>query len=83
MTEREPSYIAFIKQNPSLHRAWFAAQAEQGKVQGCTFGRFSVNDDDEQLALVEGWTERPDDQGEIRWHLTKSESKEHGTADRI
>lgn len=35
---------------------------------GVTFGRLSWRED-LQIALYEGWKEKPEDQGEIRWML--------------
>ncbi|QIG74577.1 hypothetical protein EVC10_069 [Rhizobium phage RHph_Y25] len=67
----EPEYIRQVHQDPSLHRAWFEECGAEAKAEGCTFGRYSTHPDDEQLALVEGWTQRPNDQGEIRWQLTR------------
>lgn len=63
----EPDVIRQIRQDPSLHSAWFRAQADESQADGCTFGRFSVNKQDENLALFEGWHVPPKEQGEIRW----------------
>jgi invasion protein IalB len=68
----EPIFIAQIEQDPSLHRAWFDACTQQAKQKGCTFGRYSVHEDNERLALAEGWVDRPDAQGEQRWSLVAS-----------
>lgn len=38
------------------------------KAAGVTFSRFSWRDD-LQIWLFEGWSERPEDQGKIRWQL--------------
>lgn len=66
----EPKYIRQVHQDPSLHRVWFEKCTAEAQAEGCTFGRYSTHPDDEHLALVEGWVDRPDDQGDTRWQLT-------------
>lgn len=56
----EPDHLA-------AKREWFVEAASEAAVSDeCTFFRYSVNDDPAAL-LIEGWTERPADQGEQRW----------------
>ena len=66
----EPIYIAQVEQDPDLHRRWFMARTDDAEAMGCMFGRYRVHPDNERIALIEAWTERPDDQGPLRWALT-------------
>jgi hypothetical protein len=68
----EPIFIAQIEQDPDQHMQWFSKCTDEAKLKGCTFGRYSVHPDNERIALVEAWTEAPDDQGQQRWMLTAS-----------
>lgn len=70
----EPIFIAQIEQDPSLHRAWFMKRTDEAEEIGCMFGRYSVHPDNERLALIEAWTERPEDQGEVRWDKATEEA---------
>lgn len=63
----EPSYIRLAEQDPALHRGWFESCSREAKVDGCTFGRFTVHPNNERMALVEGWIDKPDNQGEPRF----------------
>ena len=53
-------------------RVWFQERAREARRQGFIWMRHSINPDvDPVLTLVEGWKERPKEQGAIRWQLVK------------
>ena len=68
-----PSYIAQVQQNPNLHRAWWGKREAEARAEGCTFFRYSYDADDDSIALIEGWRERPADQGPLRFFATKDQ----------
>lgn len=79
----EPVYIAQTAEpehlTPEGLGAWYQRCIEEGRARGCTFGRFSVDDHTNvKMALVEGWVERPEDQGEIRWQMTTTANQREG-----
>ncbi len=74
----EPSYIRQTAEREHVSRegrqqwirnAWDAALAE-----GCSHGRVTISND-ETMLLMEGWTERPADEGAPRWSLQATEPR--------
>ena len=66
----EPEYLRQfslneIKRNPEFVEDVIIPDARNA---GVTFGRLSWCND-LQIGLYEGWKQRPEDQGEVRWQL--------------
>lgn len=49
-------------------RNWLEAQLVIGREKGATFFRASTHPDKPALCLIEGWSQRPDDQGDLRFN---------------
>ncbi|MDE2096894.1 MAG: hypothetical protein KGL39_06565 [Patescibacteria group bacterium] len=68
----EPTIIA---QTAECHtddekRAWIERQCAYGKDRGVVFVRVTQHDNIPDLLLYEGWTARPENQGEPRFQFT-------------
>ena len=68
----EPEFLAQPAEPMSSDERmiWIRAQVEAGRASGATFFRAAQHPDIPELLLVEGWNERPDDQGEPRFQMT-------------
>jgi hypothetical protein len=53
-------------------REWVAACNEEARKLGVTFSRASWHPDNPDLLLFEGWKERPDDQGPLRFKFNEN-----------
>ena len=67
----EPEFIAQTAEPMAKDeiQVWITAQVEAGRAQGATFFRAATHPDITGLFLVEGWNERPNDQGEPRFQM--------------
>lgn len=72
----EPEYLAQTGEPMTWEErnAWILARRAEAKARGCTFGRISTHPDNRDLLLIEGWKERPDDQGEPRFQFQATSS---------
>ena len=69
----EPVYLAQTAEKmDDMKRIdwWNARSREATATKGCAFFRPS-HDPDKDLTLLEGWTERPDEEGTPRWQLAR------------
>ena len=66
----EPEYLRQFSLNEIHNNPRFMDEVifPAARSAGVTFGRVSWRED-LQIALYEGWKEKPEDQGEIRWML--------------
>jgi len=75
----EPLFIArgTMTDDPADSRQWFREQTQEAHTSGCGWIRGSY-DEDRRLLLLEGWVDRPDEEGQQRWtgdptpHLRRS-----------
>lgn len=71
----EPFFITQCNEpmTPDQRRTWIEGQAKESKQQGSTFARVTVwpPNSEPEIILFEAWKERPEDQGEPRFHLSK------------
>ena len=68
----EPGYIRQTAHSKDFY-VWFVVCRREAEADGFTWFRFSINDTyNPTMALVEGWKEKPDDEGPIRWQLTET-----------
>ena len=70
----DPDYLAQHGDFGSLDReermAWWRSRGAEARAGGITHIRMSVdNADNPTMALLEGWIERPADEGEPRWQM--------------
>jgi len=75
---REPEYL---RQSGDVMTdvqaaAWYRAAALEARAEGITHARFSYHPDIPHLRIVEGWLERPADEGAVRWALTVADTSE-------
>lgn len=64
----EPKYVVQTGEalTPEESRAWIQKRVDEAKAEGCRYFRASHNEKPFAL-LVEGWEERPEDEGPQRW----------------
>lgn len=77
MVEGEPVYVAQTDEIGEALDAmtWWQLRAKEAfETHGATFFRYSVwSESMPNLILIEGWVERPDDQGELRWAVKRAD----------
>lgn len=66
----------FLSQNGELFTRedqlrWFHDKTAEAQAGGAVLARYSIHPDIPGLALFEAWKQRPNDQGDIRWQLTR------------
>lgn len=68
----EPTYIRQSGDilTPAEKRAWLEGAVAEARTEGATWFRATEHPAIPNLLLLEGWTERPDSEGEQRWALT-------------
>lgn len=59
--------------SPLSRRIWIEETAAEARASGVSFLRVTITDDDESGLLLEGWRERPEDQGFPRWNIPKTQ----------
>jgi len=67
----EPEFIAQTAEPMDKEevKVWIQVQVEAGKAQGATFFRATCHPNFPEILLVEGWSKRPNDQGEPRFQM--------------
>jgi hypothetical protein len=74
----EPEYLAQTAETSGgdERQVWIRFRADEARSRGITFFR-AAYDDKQNLLLLEGWKERPEDQGEPRWQMTSDVKDGH------
>lgn len=73
--QHDPLVPCFVAQNSipvERHRerwVWFNDTAAEGRAQGADHFRASIHPEMPDIILLEGWKQRPDDEGEPRFML--------------
>lgn len=73
---KEPEYVAQTaeEKTASEKRAWFMTRAREASAEkGCTWFRYAQHTSDPDLILIEGWVERPENEGALRWSMVKEQ----------
>lgn len=73
MTDQEPFYTSQSNDPmlPGERADWVRHEAKKANDQGATWSRATAHPKDENIILYEAWKERPKDEGNPRFHLSK------------
>lgn len=65
----KPKFVvrAKLPDNDAVRMAWLQAKVGEANVAGCKWKRLTVHPEDKSRFILEGWEERPEDEGEPQW----------------